>query len=401
MRILISLLLLFALAIGLAVGARFTPGNVVFFYPPYRVDLSLNLFLLLTFLAFTLLYFVIQALRTARTMPARVAAYRRDRRDRESNQSLREALKLLFEGRFGHAEKAAERASENPEVSSLASLIGARAAHRLNQHERRDAWLAKTEADPSMKTASLMTAMEIAIDGQQPERALTVLRELNASGTRHIHALRLALKASQRVGDWAEVLRLVRLLDKRSALHAALSRRLRDLAYEDLLVAQARDAESLRRIWNGIPSDERVMPFVALRAARAFHTQGLNDEARGVIEKALMHDWDERLVRAYGESAAAEGSPALLLQIERCEEWLRNRPADPELALTLGSLCLRQNLWGKAQRHLEHALSMADDADTVSRAHLKLAQMHEAVSQPEVAAGHYRLSALAAQRRIS
>ena len=53
MRILLWLLTLFASAIGLAVLARFNPGNVVLFYPPYRVDLSLNFFL-----AAVVLYFL-------------------------------------------------------------------------------------------------------------------------------------------------------------------------------------------------------------------------------------------------------------------------------------------------------------------------------------------------------
>ena len=44
MRFFIRLLVLFALAAGLAVGARFNPGNVVFFYPPYRVDVVAEFF---------------------------------------------------------------------------------------------------------------------------------------------------------------------------------------------------------------------------------------------------------------------------------------------------------------------------------------------------------------------
>ncbi|MGE5622116.1 MAG: heme biosynthesis protein HemY, partial [Bacillota bacterium] len=59
------------------------------------------------------------------------------------------------------------------------------------------------------------------------------------------------------------------------------------------------------------------------------------------------------------------------------------------------TLCLRQKLWGKAQRHLEQALSEAADAATVRDAHLKLAQLHEALNQPEQAAAHYRQCALA------
>ncbi|GAB3544072.1 heme biosynthesis protein HemY [Noviherbaspirillum agri] len=395
MRIFLSLLILFAAAIGLAVGARFNPGNVVFFYPPYRIDLSLNFFLLLLALLFVALYLIIGAIRSTREMPQRVAAYRRDKREREGNRALRDALKALFEGRFGHAEKAASRAIDSPDNAGLAVLIAARAAHRMGQAERRDAWLAKIQDDQSLKTARLMTAIELWVDGHEAEHALEAVRELNSSGTRHIHALRLALKANQRGKNWPEVLRLVRLLDKRNALHPALSRRLRELAYEDLLTKQAHDAESIQRIWASIPNEDRVKPFVAIRAANSFNGKGLHDEARQVVENALAVEWDERLVRAYGNSAGNEGSAALLAQIEHCEEWLKSRPTDAELALTLGALCLRQKLWGKAQRHLEEALSSATSPETVREAHLKLAQLHEALSQPEQAAAHYRQCALA------
>jgi len=106
-------------------------------------------------------------------------------------------------------------------------------------------------------------------------------------------------------------------------------------------------------------------------------------------------EWDERLLRPYRASAAGEGSPALLAQIERCEEWSKTHPTEPELALTLGTLCLRQNLWGKAQRHLEQALSDANGARMLQEVHLKLAQLHEALGHEEEAASHYRQCAVA------
>jgi HemY protein len=328
-------------------------------------------------------------------MPQRVATYRKEKREREGNRAMREALKALFEGRFGHAEKAASRAADSLDNAGLSALIAARAAHRLGQPERRDEWLSRVKDDNALKAARLMTAIELLVDDRQPETALKAVEELNASGTRHIHALRLALKANQRAHNWPEVLRLVRLLDKRKAIHPALSRRLRELAYDDLLSDLSHDVESIRRVWSAIPAEDRVQPFVAVRAADALNARGLHDEARAVVEKALTVQWDERLVRAYGNSAAAEGSPALLAQIERCEEWARKRPTDAELALTLGALCLRQKLWGKAQRHLEQALSDATESDTVREVHLKLAQLHEALNQPEEAALHYRQCALA------
>ncbi len=395
MRLFLWLVALMAAAIGIAVTARYNPGNVVLFYPPHRIDLSLNFFVVLEVALFALLYVLIRAFRATVKMPGKVAAYRQQKRERDGNKGLREALKALFEGRFGHAEKAALRAAELPENAGVAALIGARAAHRMRQHQRRDNWLNTLIGDNAMKTARLMTITELLVDDHQPEQALEAVRELNASGTRHIHALQWSLKAHQQAKNWPEVLRLVRSLDKHRALHPALSSRLRELAYEDMLSDAGHDADSLLRVWSTVPGADRIKPYVACRAATALNERGLHDEARMVAEESLAADWDDRVVRAYREAAAPAGSAALLIQIEHCEGWIHDRPTDAELALTLGSLCLKQKLWGKAQRYLEQALSDASDPRMVRESHLKLAQLHDALQQPEEAANHYRQCALA------
>jgi HemY protein len=395
MRLFLWLLTLCAAAIGLAVTARFNPGNVVLFYPPYRVDMSLNFFLVLAVLTFIVVTIILGAIRSTKEMPGKVAQYRREKREREGNRALRDALKALFEGRFGHAEKAARRAVDSPENAGLAALIGARAANRMQQSDRRDAWLETVKAEAPLKTARLMTQIELLIDQNQPSAALAAVRELSASGTRHIHALRLALKASERTRNWPEVLRLVRSLDNHNALHPTLSRRMKEMAYSDLLGDNMHDPESVQRVWSTVPAVDRIHPFIAAKAAQAFNACGLHDQARSVVERALATEWDERLMRAYRDSASDEGSPALLAQIERCEEWHAKHPTDHELGLTLGTLCLKQKLWGKAQRHLEQALSDATTPAMVREVHLKLAQLHEALRQHEQAAVHYRLCALA------
>ena len=395
MRLLLWIVALMAAAIGVAVTARFNPGNVVFFYPPHRIDMSLNLFVVLAALLFVFIYAVLRALRATIAMPGKVAAYRQRKRERDGNKGLRDALKALFEGRFGHAEKAAMRAAELPENAGLAALIGARAAHRMRQSSRRDNWLAGVVNDNALKTARLMTITELLVDDHQPEAALEAVAELNASGQRHIHALQWSMKAHQQAKNWPEVLRLVRSLDKHKALHPALSSRLRELAYEALLSDSSHDAESIQRVWSTIPTADRVKPYIAARAAAALNARGLHEEARATAEEALRAEWDDRVVRAYRDAAAGAGSTSLLAQIEHCETWIKQRPTDPELALTLGTLCLKQKLWGKAQRYLEHALSDASEPRMVREAHLKLAQMHEALGQQEEAAAHYRQCALA------
>ena len=398
MRFFIWLLILLASAIGLAVLARFNPGNVVLFYPPYRVDLSLNFFIVLLVAAFALLLAIVAAVKATLAMPRRVEEYRATRQLRESGRALNEALQSYLEGRFGRSEKLAERALLSPDHAGLAALIGARAAQRLQQPSRRDDWLKKAEADDSLRTARLMTAVELlSEDVKETDEALGALQALNNAGIRHTQALKLALKVHQNARNWPEVLRLVRLLDKHKSLHPTLSRRLRDMAYEALVPKASEDPESLKLLWSKVPIEDRQSAAVAVQAANAFMKNGQQIEAAAIIEDALATQWDSRLLRAYRQCAAPEGSATLLKQIEHCEHWLRERPNDAEIALTLGVLCFRQKLWGKAQRHLEQSLSGGDLAIR-QEAHLRLAQLHEALSQPEAAAEHYRQCALTTQR---
>ena len=396
MRIFIRLLILFSLAAGLAIGARFNPGNVVLFYPPYRVDLSLNFFLFLALLCFLIFYYVIRAMMVTVEMPRNVAQYRQNRRERESNNALREALKALFEGRFGHAEKSALRALDLLENKGIAALIGARSAHHMGQFERRNAWFARIEDDIPLKTARLVTMTELFVDEHKSEQALEAVKELNARGKRHIQVLRWALKANQQAKKWEEVLKLVRVLDKHHALHPALSMRLRELSYEALLKDHQHDGESLRRVWNEIPSAERKNRFVAYTAASAFVGCQLFDDARNIVQKTLPEDWDDRLLRIYREASAAEGSATLRSQIEHCESWLTMHPKNAELSLCLGVLCFNQKLWGKAQVHLENALYNSVELRSVRESNVRLAQLHETLGNDELASNYFKQAAIIA-----
>ncbi|MBR7800002.1 heme biosynthesis protein HemY [Undibacterium fentianense] len=395
MRIFIRILILFALAVGIAVGGRFNAGNVVLFYPPTRIDVSLNFFLLLLAALFFVAYWIVRTVVLTSEMPKKVSEYRQSKRERESNRALREALKALFEGRFGHAEKAAAKALDLPENKALASIIGARAAHHMSQFDRRNVWFTGIEDDAAFKTARLVTMTELYVDQHKADLALDAIKELNSRGKRHIQVLRWALKANQQAKNWSEVVKLVRILEKNHAIHPALAGRLREISYDALLKENGQDAESLRRVWSEVPQNERKNRYIAVSAAAAFIQCQILDEARSIVEKALNEEWDNRLLRSYREAAGSEGSVALRSQIELCEDWLKQHPKNAELELTLGVLCLNQKLWGKAQVHMEDALNHAQESRTVLEANLSLARLHEAIGQTQEAMKHYRQCAIA------
>src|SRR5262249_53502479 len=180
-------------------------------------------------------------------------AYRQRRNEIGSSRALREALRALFEGRFARAERAAQAAQRLREIAGLSALVGARAAHRMHEHARRDEWRARASADRTVATARLATSAELWTDSREAQRALDAVAELQGGGARHIQIIRIALSAYLQVGRWGEVIKQVRLLSKRRALHDAAVRRLKLLAYREQLHDTRHDAVALLETFDAIP----------------------------------------------------------------------------------------------------------------------------------------------------
>jgi HemY protein len=392
LRGLLWLALLFALAAALATVGHFDAGQVLLVYPPYRVDISLNLFVVGIVVLFALLYALTRMVRNIWQMPRRVAAYRARAREAKAHSALREAIGNLYAGRFSRAEKAAREALASQSNKGAAGLVAAVAAHRMREYMRRDEWLGAIDA-PDWQDARLMASADMRADGRDPEGALAALTEMQSQGARRIHAQQIALRAQQQLKNWGEVLKLVKTLEKREAIHPAVAVRLRQQAAENLLRDRRHDAEALLTLWHSLAPVERHSPRLADLAAELLIALSRHDEARRIVEEALQHNWDARLLRRYPETALP--GEALPL-IQKAEAWRKTRPEDPDLLFALGRLCLHQQLWGKAQSFLESALRLADDNDAlVIRTHRALARLFEQLGDTSRAGEHYRASALA------
>lgn len=386
MRALFWAVLLAVLAGAAALVARDSGGNVVFLVPPVRIDMALNLFLLSMLVLFLLVFWTARVVQKAVDFPARVAAYRQRRNEIGSSRALREALRALFEGRFARAERAAQVAQRLHEIAGLSALVGARAAHRMHEHTRRDEWLARASDDRSVDTARLATSAELWTDSREAQRALDAVADLQGGGGRHIQVARISLAAHLQVGRWDEVLKLVRLLAKRRALHDAAVRRLKLLAYREQLNDKRHDAAALVEMYAAIPLEDRRMIEVALEGARLLNLAARGRAAADAIEVALEAHWDERLLDEY---ARANALP-VRERLERATVWLQRHPQDAALLRCLGLLCFREQLWGKARTYLLESLRLRVHPATS----LALARLAEQTDQSAEAAVHFREAAL-------
>ncbi len=382
MRWIFWILGLFALAVGLALALRANTGYALFVWPPYRVELTLNLLALLLAGGFAAAYLLLRFVMGAIGLPAQVRRYRERHRRENARSSMLDAVSAFFEGRYGRAEKAAARAMESTETPALGAVVAARAAHEMRQYDARDAYLARAERiAPDAAALRAVAAAGMLLDQRRAQEALVALKALPK---KHTTALRLELKAQQQARNWAQTLPLIDQLERRGVFDATQANQLRRAAHTGNLQRETLDLRALEDRWQKIPAEQQRDTKVAAAAAQCFMTLGGYAQAIRIIEQALAREWDSELAGIYAEC----GGDDTIKRIERAEHWLESNPRDAVLLLTLGRLCARQELWGKARNYLEASLSV----EPTYTAYLALAQLDDQLGNTDAARRHYRAS---------
>ena len=385
MRGLLWLFALFALAASVSLAARYNDGYMLLVFPPYRAEITLNLAIAILLIGFVLLYAFLRAVVLTLGLPGRVRKFRMRSQREKAFVGFQEAMRLLFEGRFGQALKKAAQAHAAGQSPGLAALIAARAAQRLREPAKQQAWLEQAALDcPQMQAARLMLEAEMHIDAHKYEEGVAALQQLQKLSGRHIAALRLELRAQQGCGNWNEVLRLVRLLEKRDAMLPEATREIRLKAHRENIRLRRDDVDSLLCYLRELPAGE-LNPRLTRAFAEALLPLGAADEVQRMIEVQLEAEWDSSLLPLYARSAGREPGARLA----RAEHWLATHSRDAQLLHALGRLCFMQRLWGKAQSYLEAALSLQPLRET----HLELARLLEQTGRAEDAMRHYRAAA--------
>jgi len=379
-------LILAAVAVTVALFARHSTGYVVTVSAPWRIELSLNLLVFLVVLGYFGFYVAVRLASTLIGIPARVQAYRTERLRLRMRQALNDALIAFFQGRYASAEKSAALALAGEDTKGVAAIIAARSAHELGRFNEREQFLdaAKGE-EPGLDQARLTTLADLLVSQGRYAEALAVLKDLSARDSRNLRLLRLKLQAEHALRNWDEVLETVSALVKLGGLGADEAAAARRTAHLGNLARKAQDAQALTTYWKQLPSEMRVDPAIAATIARHYLALGLRTETQEILEQALEREWSPTLVALYPDAAGDDALP----QIERAEKWLREHARDPALLLTLGKLCMRQGLWGKAQSYIEASLAL----EPTHEGHMTLAALMEKLGKPQEAVAHFRRSA--------
>ena len=411
MRAALWLLALFGVAVAAALFVGNNQATVTLFWAPYRVDLSLNLVLLVLLAAFLLLHLALRTLAALFAMPELAKRWRVQYRERSLLSALVDAQLHQYAGRFIRARKAAlaalrqeqalassgEALADAPRVRALGHALAAEASHALQDKATRDEHL-RLALEPAQEVSEgvQMRAARWALDDRDVATAWDRLEALPQGAARRTLALRMRLKAARLGGKTRQALETARLLAKHRAFsEAAAASLLRGLAQE--LLSAAYDPEQLLRAWSQLDAEEQRQSDVALHAAQRLQSLG------GDVEQALqwvLPVWDGMVQRPFDLSESQRVKVVQVLQaglqaapsvqgsqwLARVEAAHKRQPNDANLQYLAGMLCVQRQLWGKGQQLLEQAVAKLSDASLKRQAWRTLAVLAE--QRGDVAAMH-------------
>lgn len=425
MRGILWLILLFAAAVLAAATFGANDGLVTLFWPPWRVDLSLNLFVLLLLAGCLLVYLAFRLGDVLWGLPRRSRQWRAVRREHQAQQSLREGWAEFQAGRFTRACRAAERAlklhaelagmpqlplptgaelAKDASFAMLAHALAAGSLHRLQDREGRDRHLeqalAVSDTTPSSGTAAAtdglrLMAAEWALEDRDADRAAQLIAAMPPGSQRRTQALRLRLQIARLTRESMEALRTARLLSKHQAMTPVVATSLtRSLAIE--VLAAARDPDQLDALWLQLEDSDRRDVFVLAHAASRMGEMGQAEAGRAWLLQAWgkLGDLtpDERGALCRALASCIEGLDADWLP--RVEKALERHGQEPDLVYAAGCAFAQVQLWGKARAQLTAAAQASGLAVRLRRdAWRRLARMAEEAGDEALAGGHYRQAA--------
>ncbi|AVO50256.1 heme biosynthesis protein HemY [Melaminivora suipulveris] len=426
MRAALWLLALFGAAVAVALFAGSNQGTITVFWPPYRVDLSLNMALVLLGASFALLYAALRGLAALLELPERARRWRLLQKERAMHGALLDAMAQLLAGRFLRARRAAESAVQQErtlaeagealphgrQLRTLAHLLAGEAAHALQDASLREEHLQQalqglperaSGPEAELRDGAQLRAARWALDERDADGALERLAGLSVGASRRTLALRARLKAARLTHRTAEALDTARLLAKHRAFSPAAAASI----VRSLVLAQiddARDTAQLQRTWAQLEAVERLQPDIAAHAARRLGELG-GESAQ--VRAWLLPAW-ERALADGPPRAGAQGDTLLKLVgvlqnhlqgldatwLARIEAASRAHPHDARLLYLSAMACMHRELWGKARQLLQRAAPQLKEPQLRANAWRALAALAEQQGDEPAAAQAWKQAAL-------
>ena len=386
---------IYALA-ALAVGALISiqmgedPGYVLLSFHNYSFETSLVVLLFVVLLLFILIYGILWLLKAVNPLKLfRGKTWAFFNGSRTARTSTERGLLLLAEGQYQEAYKLLLQSAnrvDNPLQNYLAAAL---AAFKSGD---RTSWMycleqAEKTSGAGRAIDSLKALLEL--NSGNLEQSLAILLELRKEQPSNKYLLTLLRDIYLSLSDWEKLDGILPELEKYRLMHEDV---INDLHVKVAMARLAKAAESSRgvasldEVWDAIPrklkKDERLLGSFLDKLLRF----GDNDRAVNMLTKYLKHHWSDKLVQLLGFVESKDCAQQILL----LEHWLKDRPNNAVLALTLGRLSLRNQQWNKGREYFESALRFSRNERFTAEVNAELGRLFEHLGEHERSVACYR-----------
>ena len=379
MRGLIWIIVLFAVAVAIAMGASLYNGNVYVVVEQTMLRINLHAFILGLLALVIVLYLLVRLIAGILHVPGRMQRFGVARQGRQAAAALNNAGLAFFEGKFQKAEQEAAKVLANKEAGdnrTLALMMGAHAADQMDDTALRDRYLKDIETLPAKKQLSRYLLLAESALGRRDypaaENHLNAAAQINPSLTRLV---RLQLRYAFDHGNALEVLDKTAKLQKAGAINDYEAGQYQSWAYRRLL-ALVRDGGGLKACLKRIPDEQKAGELCAVIAEKYVHL-GLYSQAVKWVAHYYPHTRQAELLEPFVQSVRYLDDKAQRKAIDLADGWLQAQPNDAQLLMFLGELAYSKQLWGKAQGYLEASLAISPSV----QARLALAKVFDETEQ--------------------
>jgi HemY protein len=380
-------IILIVLAIGFLLGPfiKDIPGFVIIGYENTSIQTKLWQLLVLLAVLVVFIILIYQFLGNIFSSAGRLKNWSGNRKWRKARKRTISGMIALAEGEWSKAEKLFISAIAYSDTRLINYLASAQAAQAQQAYERRDNYLKQAlTVEPNAEVAVGLTQAQLQYNCGQFEQALATLTHLHKIAPKHSHVLLLLSKLYLKLNDWQHYLTLVPELSKAKCVEPEeLDKQLNKVWKSHLSqLAKSQGIEAVQDQWQKIPKKMRTNNELICHFAGLLIKHNDHLAAEKIISKKLKQTPSDELIYLYGfvEFDKKEQQLAFVEGLEK------HFSGNATWLLTLGRLCLQQELWGKARTYLEQSLALSKRAETYQQ----LALAFEALGDSQAANRCYR-----------
>ncbi|MDC8831973.1 heme biosynthesis HemY N-terminal domain-containing protein [Alteromonas gilva] len=299
---------------------------------------------------------------------------------RKQQRAFYRSIQALAEGDWDGATKAAEQ-TESGDFDGVNFLVAAQAAVARERQDTAERKLNEAAEFPHSALAARVTLARMALAGNEPDKALKELSNLDEKQRKSVPAIKLRVQALAESGQWAQLEQ--ELGGYKKALGSDYAIWSKQIAQGRLAeVASKQGAIQLKLFWDELPRKQRNDVGYQAAYAEQLLAQGMHQEAQTVLLNWQKRGPVAELLPLFKSLRLPNPAPT----VQALEKWIKADEQNAELYSVLGYVAYHAGDLTLADKALQKAMKL----HPTQEGWLLLAELNEKANKHESAMAYYK-----------